>query len=42
MQNVRVVSRPEFHVISNGALVFWCKANIMHRKIDTAIHRNLA
>ncbi len=30
----------KFHVLSNGALVFWRTSNIMYRKMEETIHGN--
>ncbi len=38
--NVNIVSRSECHVLSNGALVFGGKSNIMYRQIEETIHRS--
>jgi hypothetical protein len=40
MQNVHVVSRPKFHALSNGELVFCCKSNIIY--VQETIHGSSA
>ncbi len=43
MQNVHVGFRAKFHVLSNGALVFFLSLTLCTcRKIDTTIHQNFA
>jgi hypothetical protein len=43
MQNVNVVSKPTFLVVSNAVLVFAVSLIcIMHRKMDKNIYRNCA
>ncbi len=38
--NVHVVSRPKCPALSNGALAFCCKSNILYRKMSKPIHEN--
>jgi hypothetical protein len=38
MQNVHVVSRPKFHVFSNGALVFGVSLILAYREMDSTIY----
>jgi hypothetical protein len=43
MQNVNAVSRPTFHVLSNGALVFAVSLRLYtYRKMNKTIHRSYA
>jgi hypothetical protein len=43
MQNVHIISRTKFNVISNGAIAFAASLdNIMCWKMDKTIHRNCA
>jgi hypothetical protein len=42
MQNIHVVSRPKFPILSNGALVFAVVSNSMYKKMDKTSHQNCA
>ncbi len=42
MQNVNVVSRPNLHALSNGALVFALSLILLTRKWIKTIHENWA
>ncbi len=38
-QNFTVVSKQEFHALSDGALFFCYKSHIMYRKMEEGIHK---